>query len=56
MNDTEQKEAQTYLNIPIRRELRNRLKAQAALNGKNLYDYCAEILETSLHNNEGDKK
>jgi predicted HicB family RNase H-like nuclease len=57
INETESPEAQkskTYLNIPIQRELRNKLKAQAALMGKSLYDYCAEILEGAL-NKEGDK-
>ncbi len=56
MADTEKKEKEpkTYLNIPIPRDLRNRLKAKAALKGKNLYEYCAEILEESL-NKEKDK-
>jgi predicted HicB family RNase H-like nuclease len=57
INETESPETQkskTYLNIPIQRELRNRLKAKAALKGKSLYDYCSEILEESS-NKEGDK-
>lgn len=36
---------QTYLHIPISRELRNRLKAAANLKGKSLYDFCTENLE-----------
>lgn len=38
----------SFLNVPMRRELRNRLKANAALSGKSLYEYCAEILEKAL--------
>jgi hypothetical protein len=39
---------QTYLHIPISRELRNQLKATSALKGKSLYDYCTEVLENSV--------
>jgi hypothetical protein len=42
-----EKSHQTYLHIPISRELRNQLKAASALKGKSLYDYCTEILEKS---------
>ena len=52
---TEPKEPKTFLNIPIQRELRNRLKAKAALKGKNLYDFCTEVLEASL-DAEGENK
>jgi hypothetical protein len=39
---------QTYLHIPISRELRNQLKAKSAIKGKSLYDYCIELLENSV--------
>jgi predicted HicB family RNase H-like nuclease len=58
INETESPKTQkskTYLNIPIQRELRNKLKAKAALKGKSLYDYCTEILEEAL-NKEGEIK
>jgi len=55
IDSLQSRESKTYLNIPIQRELRNRLKAKAALKGKSLYDYCAEILEASL-SKEGDKE
>lgn len=54
---TEEPRHLTYLHIPIQRELRNRLKAKAALNGKSLYDYCTEVLEASLElDKEGESK
>lgn len=42
------KPRQTYLHIPISRELRNQLKAAAALKGTSLCDYCTEILEKTV--------
>ena len=38
----------TYLNIPISRELRNKLKATSALKGKSLHEYCTEILQKAV--------
>jgi len=38
----------TYLNIPISRELRNRLKATSALKGKSLHEYCTEVLQKAV--------
>ena len=42
------KPQQTYLHIPISRELRNQLKAASALKGKSLYDFCTDVLEKAM--------
>ena len=39
---------QTYLHIPISRELRAKLKSQAALEEKSLYDFCTEVLDKAV--------
>jgi len=41
----EKKAQQHFLHLPISLDLRNQLKAAAAIQGKNFYDHCIEILE-----------
>lgn len=42
-----EKTPQTFLHIPISRELRNQLKARSAAKGKRLHEYCVELLGKS---------